>query len=176
MPDRFTPAVISRRRNQVGSWNDLRSERSRWHGLRTEYNQASRVVRAGAERVFLVLFSFLTSGIINLYIAKENLLRVSCMLMSLDFSGLAWNAGRNLFCWQLLSLPYISPNRSSNDNGIDKFLKYLATSKPQCLGLSPPNTSCSSTGLACSKYYLILVNGYKNSPSGMLSNTKATSR
>ena len=48
--------------------------------------------------------------------------------MSLDFSGLPWNAGGNLFCWRLLSLPYKSPNRSSNDNRIDKFLKYLATS------------------------------------------------
>jgi hypothetical protein len=44
-------------------------------------------------------------------------------------------------------LPYTSPNRSSNDNGIDEFLKYLANSKPQCLGLSPPSPSSSSTGL-----------------------------
>jgi hypothetical protein len=39
---------------------------------------------------------------LNLYIANENLLKVSYILMSLVFSGLARNAGGNLFFWRLL--------------------------------------------------------------------------
>jgi len=39
--------------------------------------------------LFLVFFSSLTSRLkLKLYIANENLLRVSYILMSLDFSGL----------------------------------------------------------------------------------------